>query len=149
MSFCLFSQKESFNPRTHVGCDRANTKHYDTFQRFNPRTHVGCDSILCLKSLILFQFQSTHPRRVRPLRAFKTSGKQMFQSTHPRRVRHSRFASVRVRNSFNPRTHVGCDAKIFKHINNNLCFNPRTHVGCDVTRRLNKQIEDVSIHAPT
>ena len=33
-----------FNPRTHVGCDRAYFLRHDKTKDFNPRTHVGCDA---------------------------------------------------------------------------------------------------------
>ena len=33
----------NFNPRTHVGCDTAQTLQTDAWKDFNPRTHVGCD----------------------------------------------------------------------------------------------------------
>ena len=73
-----------------------------------------------------------------------------FQSTHPRRVRPeiSKLALPRV--GFNPRTHVGCD--VFKRIKKRkrLCFNPRTHVGCDSAFPYWLTILNfVSIHAPT
>ncbi len=35
---------------------------------FNPRTHVGCDKGASAQGETAFQFQSTHPRGVRPMR---------------------------------------------------------------------------------
>ena len=56
---------------------------------FNPRTRVGCDSGCLLNSeTTVREFQSTHPRGVRP--GFHGGG------------RHRRHC-------FNPRTRVGCD----------------------------------------
>ena len=38
------AEKWSFNPRTHVGCDRPSGPSMTTKACFNPRTHVGCDT---------------------------------------------------------------------------------------------------------
>jgi len=39
--------------------------------------------------------------------------------------------SAHAMTCFNPRTHVGCDIPGNLVIGNGICFNPRTHVGCD------------------
>ena len=54
-----------------------------------------------------------------------------FQSTHPRRVRLQLRHAYRITESFNPRTHVGCDLASEKQVEEMQSFNPRTHVGCD------------------
>ena len=100
-----------FNPRTHVGCDVGRVKHsYCTLQISihaptwgATRGEQACDR-LCKISIHAptwgatremdgagddDQFQSTHPRGVRPLTARCTPGGR----------------------NFNPRTHVGCDYK--------------------------------------
>ena len=77
-------------------------------------------------------FQSTHPRRVRHPIGFLIFVNFLFQSTHPRRVRLQLLAVFLPINSFNPRTHVGCDLKFDRMSQNFSSFNPRTHVGCDV-----------------
>ena len=56
----------------------------------------------------------------------------VFQSTHPRRVRPRYRLYASVTKSFNPRTHVGCDAHRGQPPREILRFNPRTHVGCDL-----------------
>ena len=56
---------------------------------FNPRTHVGCDKRTGIQNGTAHVFQSTHPRRVRLAAALSTTNKYTFQSTHPRRVRPS------------------------------------------------------------
>ncbi len=33
---------------------------------------------------------------------------------------------------FNPRTHEGCDSKVYNWLNALNHFNPRTHEGCDI-----------------
>ena len=37
------NDKQSFNPRTHTGCDLVYIIDNQQFKRFNPRTHTGCD----------------------------------------------------------------------------------------------------------
>ena len=81
-----------FNPRTHVGCDRASLLPPPGNGYFNPRTHVGCDghqglllpdaaisihaptwgatSVVGYLSCPTMLFQSTHPRGVRPIRPY-------------------------------------------------------------------------------
>ena len=79
-----------FNPRTHVGCDCFSSPFRSWRSNFNPRTHVGCDTPLRIITTSTVQFQSTHPRGVRPLSS----------------------ARSRTTLNFNPRTHVGCDAEL-------------------------------------
>ena len=117
----------SFNPRTHVGCDRLWRTQTGMTVCFNPRTHVGCDATPIAPNRVTTGFQSTHPRGVRPVTPSDIARLTEFQSTHPRGVRRNRLRSPYPRKSFNPRTHVGCD-----HID--FCGH-----GFDV----------VSIHAPT
>ncbi len=101
------------------------------------------------------EFQSTHPRRVRPHYGFNAVHDDWLQSTHPRRVRLRKdkpstktrvFQSthprrVRLKHGFLPgcvgtfqSTHprrvrqlTGYEAILAK-----TRFNPRTHVGCDI-----------------
>ena len=78
---------QSFNPRTHTGCDLYNTICSIISSSFNPRTHTGCDQTFTLPPLSA-SFQSTHPHRVRPFIVI------LFCPCF----------------GFNPRTHTGCDA---------------------------------------
>ena len=39
--------------------------------------------------------------------------------------------------SFNPRTHTGCDQRVWQEAHSKCCFNPRTHTGCDAERSRN------------
>ena len=122
---------------------------------FNPRTHAGCDVHLVTKlrqaSEVSIhaptqgatpnrararpdrEFQSTHPRRVRPQTqlgrvqegvsihaptqgatggTLAVFGTGLFQSTHPRRVRRGAiYATSAPSLCFNPRTHAGCDRR--------------------------------------
>ncbi len=55
-----------------------------------------------------------------------------FQSTHPRRVRPTGATNCGIDISFNPRTREGCDACRQKSYRIRLSFNPRTREGCDL-----------------
>ena len=111
------------------GCDIAH-------KSFNPRTHVGCDYSPVSPMNRPLLFQSTHPRGVRHSETQGVFGTIKFQSTHPRGVRQCdrqdfmRGVAVSIHaptwgatpgcrtlssttKGFNPRTHVGCDEKIF------------------------------------
>ena len=95
---------------------------------FNPRTRVGCDVANHNLMTSQFQFQSTHPRGVRPLSMCGELG------------RSSRF---------NPRTRVGCDHMDKGGQEAQSGFNPRTRVGCDAQGVLpGPRPLRVSIHAP-
>ena len=122
-----------FNPRTRVGCDVVLFDTTIPHASFNPRTRVGCDqfwghilhicnnvsihapawgatgsvpSAVCNTS----EFQSTHPRGVRPsVLVGPPVIKSSFQSTHPRGVRRHAYQSFSALFCFNPRTRVGCD----------------------------------------
>ena len=75
--------------------------------------------------------------------------KRKFQSTHPRGVRLERPVGSGRLGDFNPRTHVGCDICDKIDLSNKRDFNPRTHVGCDSSCSAIRQMEVISIHAPT
>ena len=94
-----------------------------------------------------------------------------FQSTHPHGVRLPIMVFCHCQQSFNPRTHTGCDKPLrvviiaavefqsthphgvrlvnvtIKFVT--LCFNPRTHTGCDMPFLSVFLLSSVSIHAPT
>ena len=163
---------DSFNPRTHVGCDAPPSLLCCQRSSFNPRTHVGCDDsspdVLPEQS----RFQSTHPRRVR--RGKDCKGCRREPCFNPRThvgCDLSKRTTAVAYSSFNPRTHVGCDkrGKARGIITNKFqsthprrvrrkqrlspfparCFNPRTHVGCDMVILGMSPWMRVSIHAPT
>ena len=94
------------------GATYPGVMHGQLFPGFNPRTRVGCDLIKQATGCDMGQFQSTHPRGVRPQAMM-----------HP-----SRCAI-----SFNPRTRVGCDrSRRSAGGMGSASFNPRTRVGCDL-----------------
>ena len=80
----------------------------------------------------LNKFQSTHPHGVRLKPIFSRSNDFLFQSTHPHGVRLIHIVRVPRHNSFNPRTHMGCDYHVSKSSSTGISFNPRTHMGCDL-----------------
>ena len=128
----------SFNPRTHIGCDLLKViEHAQTvlFQSTHPhRVRQGSGG----RSGAVERFQSTHPHRVRLYAAEFTGCVRVFQSTHPHRVRqvNHRKGGIRVKFqsthphrvrltlivekclkiSFNPRTHIGCDSKLWRQL---------------------------------
>ena len=147
-----------FNPRTHTGCDPVTASWLlcnDVC--FNPRTHTGCDTACFVHSMLMFGFQSTHPHGVRPSAIYITYIKDEFQSTHPHGVRRTNGSKKVTEESFNPRTHTGCDLLlviiahtfslfqsthphgvrlcIAEALDIHFCFNPRTHTGCDQLHR--------------
>ena len=99
----------SFNPRTHVGCDRPRCPARTAFPGFNPRTHVGCDrthpwpSSMRQVSIHAPTWGATQDY-VKLTKSLRVSihaptwgatnagslmpSRQEFQSTHPRGVRH-------------------------------------------------------------
>ena len=73
----------------------------------------------------------------------------LFQSTHPHGVRLTAFQVFKARWGFNPRTHMGCDARGPNSRPKHRSFNPRTHMGCDNSNYIRGDRLNVSIHAPT
>ena len=72
-----------------------------------------------------------------------------FQSTHPRGVRPQPDRAVSGGCScFNPRTRVGCDSRPLLFSAGPISFNPRTRVGCDHPAGKDARLKVVSIHAP-
>ena len=126
----LLTHKVSFNPRTHEGCDSLTDTLLTHKVSFNPRTHEGCD--LTYRQFLNYPKVSIHaPTRGATVRASKPVTQSLFQSTHPRGVRPENLSIFVKLNSFNPRTHEGCDIKLLLMRLFPICFNPRTHEGCD------------------
>ena len=81
----------SFNPRTRVGCDRF--VYHQFVKQVRVSIHApawGATFATASAQFKFFQFQSTHPRGVRP---------------------HACPPFVHVFLGFNPRTRVGCDTR--------------------------------------
>ena len=118
------------------------------------------------------RFQSTHPHGVRLNASTFSRTAPLFQSTHPHGVRRLTLQARILAESFNPRTHTGCDRARSVLCNSKPCvsihaptrgatmldsaniiyiygFNPRTHTGCDAFVQVHWQQYRVSIHAPT
>ena len=85
---------------------------------FNPRTHMGCDGSCSAPLSSAHRFQSTHPHGVRRSACMRTTEQSEFQSTHPHGVRLHGFCNIcKYFNSFNPRTHMGCDCIFSNRLN--------------------------------
>ena len=72
-----------------------------------------------------------------------------FQSTHPRRVWHFVWPRFQPQNGFNPHTHAGCDNNFPNYAIGIESFNPHTHAGCDKWQTQGNLASVVSIHTPT
>ena len=104
---------------------------------FNPRTREGCDAWLAMDGMSGFLFQSTHPRRVRPLHGVSLRLPRGV-SIHAPAKGATMFGSIAIthRLSFNPRTREGCDRRATGRRSWwTDRFNPRTREGCDRERR--------------
>ena len=100
-----------FNPRTHMGCDPPVRTAHRAARYFNPRTHMGCDLYLLVISprWVISIHAPTWGATRDAAKYAKRCAK--FQSTHPHGVRHTFALSDKLEQNFNPRTHMGCDAK--------------------------------------
>ena len=105
-------QRQSFNPRTHTGCDNRNKAEYEKalFQSTHPH---GVRPSICYHVATDSRFQSTHPHGVRLRYLIHNWDRLQFQSTHPHGVRHPNDKSAVCKECFNPRTHTGCDVALF------------------------------------
>ena len=94
-------------------------------------------------------FQSTHPHGVRPFDVIQEVSTKMFQSTHPHGVRLNKGRNNISIQSFNPRTHMGCDSKFLRKVK--LCV-VSIHAptwGATESICCGRSTITVSIHAPT
>ena len=148
------SAATNFNPRTHVGCDVWHQRRSNRCSHFNPRTHVGCDGASTHMFRFFVQFQSTHPRGVRPLKMLQGLGASDISIHAPtwgatdRHRRHQTACRISIHAPTWGATEVHGDERAtyaisihaptwgataiyfplrLRHHN----FNPRTHVGCD------------------
>ena len=120
-------------------------------ESFNPRTHTGCDPIQQIMPILFFLFQSTHPHGVRPCLTGDFLTQFLFQSTHPHGVRPcSQFVPPK-KQGFNPRTHTGCDATPNGTPSIRCCVSIHAPTrGATLTiNNMDKLFTWVSIHAPT
>ena len=121
-----------FNPRTRVGCDVGLLAVIGINSYFNPRTRVGCDVITPARLICSFEFQSTHPRGVRPLPPLHATYRIPISIHAPAWGATAwHLPSRSIVCHFNPRTRVGCDHGNISIKEVIFYFNPRTRVGCD------------------
>ena len=92
-------------------------------------TSLSC--VVCGRMTVSIHAPAWGATRVLHLRAFAVG---QFQSTHPRGVRPVKKRQVMIHSPrFNPRTRVGCDDPIQRTPQAGAGFNPRTRVGCDAS----------------
>ena len=93
-------------------------------------------------------FQSTLPRRERPISMYITPPITAFQSTLPRRERPCKEAGCGCFEYFNPRSREGSDLTCNGQILCSQHFNPRSREGSDQKGLTMVRITKISIHAP-
>ena len=153
------------------GATRAGVGWWFACVYFNPRSREGSDHISVLCSDSLFRFQSTLPRRERPVRPFTPLSAHTFQSTLPRRERHGSPGPHRDEKNisihapakgatqsyltwqpsaehFNPRSREGSDRGAPLTRRTRWHFNPRSREGSDCCMSPTFQRSKISIHAP-
>ena len=157
----LLANHASFNPRTRVGCDcpRSQAQDYQTVSIHAPAWGAtpGHDD-----SSGRCQFQSTHPRGVRPcpqaadrqvvpvsihapawgattFQTLRVSYGNQFQSTHPRGVRlgHLELIHAPLLVSIHAPAWGATWRSRSEACRRRACFNPRTRVGCDIVCAFN------------
>ena len=102
----------SFNPRTRVGCDATISNERVPVLRFNPRTRVGCDISALQDAVESLQFQSTHPRGVRPPHVAGILVYHVVSIHAPAwGATPPAAGTTAAAPRFNPRTRVGCDER--------------------------------------
>ena len=109
-----FRQFLSFNPRTHSGCDARCNCLVCRGKCFNPRTHSGCDFLVHQLLHDILNVSIHAPTRGATISASTFAAPPVFQSTHPLGVRPKGDVLSQCGNSFNPRTHSGCDFFLFR-----------------------------------
>ena len=105
-----------FNPRTREGCDASGFPRPATKFYFNPRTREGCDTESDEYGVWYTTISIHAPAKGATIPCLLYVTIFQFQSTHPRRVRLHRHAQVNTHNNFNPRTREGCDALVIVEI---------------------------------
>ena len=99
--------------------------------------------------MLHLQFQSTFPRRERPMMSVLISSGTVFQSTFPRRERQRLpYSFRRPAYSFNPRSREGNDRPLMFLSYHPCCFNPRSREGNDLLQHEKHRVHVVSIHVP-
>ena len=98
-----------FNPRTHAGCDIVAQSKNQLNKQVSIHAPTRGATFFVFYAVFCPEFQSTHPRGVRPASPSAVGTWWPFQSTHPRGVRPRAARPCPSVSRFNPRTHAGCD----------------------------------------
>ncbi len=138
-----------FNPRTREGCDELSHGNHRATGGFNPRTREGCDPPGPGAAPPLGGFNPRTREGCDPVAIDVGVGQQEFQSTHPRGVRPD-YAALRAKN-VDVSIHAPARGATFAHRG----FQPRGGVsihaparGTTLAYAFSKSVEYVSIHAP-
>ncbi len=101
---------DGFNPRTHMGCDLSDSTIKDIRQCFNPRTHMGCDDYI----------NKPHSPSIVSIHA-PTWGATVYSNRFYRSPQVSIHAPT-----------WGATLALLLRLLSVISFNPRTHMGCDI-----------------
>ena len=117
---------------------------------FNPRSHEGSDGLTWNYELYTQAFQSTLPRRERPVTSLWKKSTRLFQSTLPRRERHIEFIVLKTfEDDFNPRSHEGSDYVIIFGLRRAAISIHAPTKGATTAFSTKALFTEISIHAPT
>ena len=141
----------SFNPRTHMGCDIAAFSSYPSIKVSIHAPTWGATYCISIYSFTASTFQSTHPHGVRLLPGAIIVLMRSVSIHAPTWGATWRCCFFYILyNSFNPRTHMGCDLDIREFaMYHDLFQSTHPHGVRQTTRRKRCHRLPVSIHAPT
>ena len=133
-----------------MGCDASAGWWRRCRCSFNPRTRVGCDTSSQTTDVSQDTFQSTHPRGVRPARAFDVEQMEPVSIHAPAWGATTSTATTACgRDGFNPRTRVGCDCDMVSSVAFFRLFQSTHPRGVRRSHwRWIRTARSVSIHAP-
>ena len=127
----ITSARRHFNPRSREGSDPIVQGLFRAGRYFNPRSREGSDGVYTHKTLRQLRFQSTLPRRERPLTPCRACLMRHFNP----RSREGSDASAGLLQSmprdFNPRSREGSDLMPLWAGVSSCHFNPRSREGSD------------------
>ena len=136
-----FTNKQDFNPRSREGSDGHRKRLRIFFTNFNPRSREGSDEVLYAVFLGYILFQSTLPRRERPLRKMVASISSVFQSTLTRRERRFRLYYFSLDSKISIHAPAkGATSRIVDSFTFPSNFNPRSREGSDAIGRITRSV---------
>ena len=145
----LLKDGEHFNPRSHEGSDQEPHNIY-----FQPCISIhaptkGATVPIAYHFLFIYVFQSTLPRRERPISAIFEMSFDSFQSTLPREERHYRLCNRPYGSKISIHAPArGATAEAIRIRGSGQYFNPRSRERSDVVGDQKHGTNIISIHAP-